>query len=265
MNVILDKKDKKQVIEANISNRILYINSLRDTKMDLLIEENGVQWVFSSFQNVLMQNFKADNAEIVLETIDKVKGELDGKIGALCCLINDFSEPSDLIEKLLLNGFVEADHLYGMSLELEKRNHIVQEKNENFVIKKVTNEVDLKDWIKVVCETFHIQSYQKPFTAANLTSMPLFHHFVGYESGVPVAAITALFAEGVVGIYWVATVEEARGKGYASQLLEVVHRQALEAGYKIATLQSSEMAKPLYEKFGYEHEFTEASVEWYKR
>ncbi|MBM6616545.1 GNAT family N-acetyltransferase [Bacillus suaedaesalsae] len=264
MTVIVDKKNKQQVIDANISNRILYINSLRDTKMDLLKEENGVQWVFSCFQNVLMQNFNAKNSKIVLETIEQVKKRLDGKIGALCCLVNDQSQPSDLKENLLLNGFVLADNLYGMSLELEKRNIVVQETPEHFVVKKVNNEPDLNDWVKVVCETFHIQSYEKPFTDANLSTMDLFHHYVGYEKGVPVAAISALFAYGVVGIYWVATVESARGKGYAPQLLEVVHQHALEEGYKIATLQSSEMAKHLYEKFGYEHEFTESSIEWYK-
>ncbi|KAA0546218.1 GNAT family N-acetyltransferase [Bacillus sp. BGMRC 2118] len=263
MTIIRDKKDIQQVIQSNISNRILYINSLRDPKMDLLIEENGVQWVFSSFQNVLMQNFKAENSKIVLETIEHVKRKLDGKIGALCCLVNDQSQPSDLKENLLLNGFVHADNLYGMSLELENRKQVEYKPSKEFVIKKV-GEDDLQDWVQVVCTTFQIQAYEKSFTEANLAAMHLFHHYVGYENDVPVAAITALFAHGVVGIYWVATVESARGKGYASQLLEVVHQHALEEGYKVATLQSSEMAKQLYEKIGYEHEFTESSIEWYR-
>lgn len=51
----------------------------------------------------------------------------------------------------------------------------------------------------------------------------------------------------------VATKEEARRQGHAGKLLEMAHTAMLRKGCEWALLFSSEMAAPLYERYGYRH------------
>ena len=73
--------------------------------------------------------------------------------------------------------------------------------------------------------------------------------WVGYVDGRPVSTATAGVAAGLVGVYVVATVPEARGRGYGEALTWSAVASAPELD---ATLQASDMGKPIYERMGFE-------------
>jgi GNAT superfamily N-acetyltransferase len=58
------------------------------------------------------------------------------------------------------------------------------------------------------------------------------------------------------GIYWVATDETSRRKGFASRLLGAALRDARKRGCVTSTLQASPMGTPIYGRLGYETLFT---------
>jgi hypothetical protein len=73
--------------------------------------------------------------------------------------------------------------------------------------------------------------------------------WVGMVGDNPVSTATAYLSDGFVGVYAVATVEEARGRGYG----EAVTWSATLCEPELpATLQSTSMGRPVYVRMGYQ-------------
>jgi hypothetical protein len=77
-------------------------------------------------------------------------------------------------------------------------------------------------------------------------------HYIGYLGGEPVSTTSILYSDGVAGIYNVATLPSARGKGMGSMITAVPLVKAIERGYKISILHSSPMGYNIYKRLGYE-------------
>lgn len=75
-----------------------------------------------------------------------------------------------------------------------------------------------------------------------------FRVWVGSVDGRPVSTAMAFLSDGFVGVYAVATAEDARGRGYGQALswAATMCRPDLPA-----TLQASAMGRPVYERMGY--------------
>lgn len=57
--------------------------------------------------------------------------------------------------------------------------------------------------------------------------------------------------DGDCGVWWVATVPEARGRGLSRDLLRVALDEARGRGMRTSTLQATKMGFPVYERIGY--------------
>jgi GNAT superfamily N-acetyltransferase len=64
-----------------------------------------------------------------------------------------------------------------------------------------------------------------------------------------VLAVTDI--EGDCGIWWVATLPEARGHGLSTRLLEVALGEARRRGMGTSSLQATKLGRPIYERIGY--------------
>jgi GNAT superfamily N-acetyltransferase len=60
----------------------------------------------------------------------------------------------------------------------------------------------------------------------------------------------AFVADGVVGVYNVATIEPARRRGYGAALTRRAIAEGRRRGAGVAILQSSTMGRPVYEAIG---------------
>ncbi len=76
--------------------------------------------------------------------------------------------------------------------------------------------------------------------------------FLAYLDGEPVAIAMTIVSDGVAGIYWVGTLEQARGKGLGRAVTAAATNAGFELGADLASLQASPMGKPIYEAMGYE-------------
>jgi GNAT superfamily N-acetyltransferase len=65
------------------------------------------------------------------------------------------------------------------------------------------------------------------------------------------AVLGTLDHEGDCGIYWVATLPEARGRGLAGRLLHGALAEARERGCDISTLEATMLGRPVYARLGY--------------
>jgi GNAT superfamily N-acetyltransferase len=57
----------------------------------------------------------------------------------------------------------------------------------------------------------------------------------------------------VAGIYWVATLDEQRGRGYGAALTWAAVAGGRELGCRIASLQASRLGRPVYSRMGFVH------------
>ena len=75
---------------------------------------------------------------------------------------------------------------------------------------------------------------------------------VAYDDDAPVAAAQAMLSHGIAGVYWVGTLEAARGKGLGEAVCRWVTNWAFDQGAAAQSLQASTMGEPIYARMGYE-------------
>ncbi len=69
--------------------------------------------------------------------------------------------------------------------------------------------------------------------------------------GEPLACVGSIHEKGDCGIYLVATLPAARGRGLSSELMAVALREARESGCGSASLQATAMGEPVYARLGF--------------
>jgi GNAT superfamily N-acetyltransferase len=76
--------------------------------------------------------------------------------------------------------------------------------------------------------------------------------FLAYMDGAPVSIAMTIVSHGVAGVYWVGSLEEARGKGLGWALTAAATNAGFDLGAEVASLQASTMGESLYAAMGYE-------------
>lgn len=76
--------------------------------------------------------------------------------------------------------------------------------------------------------------------------------FIAYLDGTPVSIAMTIVTDGVAGIYWVGSLEQARGKGLGRATTTAATNAGFDLGADIASLQASPMGEPIYAAMGYE-------------
>lgn len=79
--------------------------------------------------------------------------------------------------------------------------------------------------------------------------------FLALLDGEPVSIAMTIVSHGVAGIYWVGSLDQARGKGLGRAVTVAATNAGFELGAETASLQASPMGKPIYLKLGYERAF----------
>lgn len=127
-------------------------------------------------------------------------------------------------------------------------------------IKRVETATMLADWVEVIVTGYPTPEFcRKPMTEGilnyGLGAERAMRLYLGYLNNRPVTASLGMLAGGVAGIYCVATLEEARGRGLGREITLAPLLQARNEGYRIGILQSSEMGYGVYSRIGFESIF----------
>jgi GNAT superfamily N-acetyltransferase len=86
-----------------------------------------------------------------------------------------------------------------------------------------------------------------------MLAQPKVRLYTGSVDGVPVATAMLVVTGSVAGIYWVATLEAQRRRGYGEALTWAAVAGGAEHGCTVASLQASELGRPVYARMGFDH------------
>jgi ribosomal protein S18 acetylase RimI-like enzyme len=122
-------------------------------------------------------------------------------------------------------------------------------------IESVSDNEMLKHWIDAALIGFGLPDNSEKACFDLFASLgfdlPL-RNYVGLMDGKPVAASQLFLAAGVAGIYWVATVPEARRQGIGKALTLAPLREARAIGYRFSILHPTEIGLGVYRSLGFE-------------
>ena len=79
--------------------------------------------------------------------------------------------------------------------------------------------------------------------------------FLALLDDEPVGIAMTMVSHGVAGIYWVGSLERARGKGIGRAVTVAATNAGFDLGANVASLQASPMGKPIYLDLGYDAAF----------
>ena len=109
------------------------------------------------------------------------------------------------------------------------------------------------DYLDVIADGFGMprELAETAMGAPLLLETPGFTGFLGLLDGRPVATSGVFVTGDIAGVYNVATVEAARGRGIGAAITWAAAQAGRDAGAARSVLQASEMGEPVYERMGY--------------
>lgn len=134
-------------------------------------------------------------------------------------------------------------------------NHETIEQHEvsGLEIRRVTNAAGIEDHCQIVTAGFGSDPAVAVGTICQgILDRPECVVYVGYADGEPVASGLGWRTGRTVGVYSIATVASARQRGYGAAMTARVVADGATAGADVATLQASEMGRPIYERLGFQ-------------
>lgn len=170
-----------------------------------------------------------------------------------------YGDQHTLQQTLENNGFAFSRSYPAMSIDLDAVH--TQTYGPDIEVKKIgIEEIDL--WISIVAQSYNTDAPE--FTKfihylIKHTPTQCLSFYIGYYQGTPVATSMTIRHDEIVGLHWVATLPEYRGKGVG---FAISHKPLLDAqaqGCTQAILLATTMGKPVYEKIGFK-EYAECKV-----
>lgn len=135
----------------------------------------------------------------------------------------------------------------------------------NIEIKQVVRAEQAADFAKIVIGSYQtlgmpVETGKNIFATPERMIRPYNYSVVAYLNGEPVSCAMIILSHSIAGVYWVGTLENARGKGLAKACTRAVGNEAFKRGVSRVVLQASPLGEPVYKRMGYE-EFTR--YPWY--
>lgn len=168
------------------------------------------------------------------------------------------STPARLGEYLLAHSFSPRNLAPNMAADLH---HLPPwSATPGLTIERINDVASLKSWGKVIQQVYDTPPSFTSFLMAAFSDevqnpLAACANYLAWRDGKPIATTTLFLGAGVVGIYRVATLPEYRGQGIGGAIVRAAMRDAQAAGYRYATLRSSEMAYHLYQQLGFRDEY----------
>jgi len=166
-------------------------------------------------------------------------------------MVGPEDSPPDLSRRLEESGFVRSGSP-GMAMDLS----LLREPAAppGFRLEPVQDEESLTDYSQLMPQAFGFDELSKEAVSGWIRGVGLqedLSHYIGYLDDEPVTFSSVFCADGVAGLYCVASTPEARGRGLGSLTSTVPLLAARGEGYRVGVLHSTMMAHGVYLRLGF--------------
>lgn len=170
------------------------------------------------------------------------------------------SRPLDLEDRLRDRGLEATEHELGMATELRNLppefDSLGLDSLGGLTVRRVACAEELTDFASVIAANweppdqavFGFYDSAAPLLIQDQCPMKL---FVGYLDDEPVASGELFLTRRIAGLYSMCTRKECRGRGIGSALTWTILKDARKRGISTAVLQSSDQAKGIYTRLGF--------------
>jgi ribosomal protein S18 acetylase RimI-like enzyme len=168
--------------------------------------------------------------------------------------LSAFALPADLEDRLLAKGFRYDGAETLMALELADLPPVPVV--EGVTVREVLNVGMLLDWERTLAVDFGAGEAEAKWVTSVYRRLRFgegaaFRHFVAYRDGHAVGTASVFLGSESAGIYFVATIPDARRQGIGGAITLAALQVARDAGYGVAVLGSSQMAESVYWRLGF--------------
>ena len=267
MSDILKDVSAPALVAAIKANLLGYFEYLGRSPKAELYDSTQLTWLLTGIphpflNHVLRTQLTPDNVdEMIKETLTCLKSR---SVTELSWWTEPGTQPTDLGEHLLAHGLTYTDGGPGMAADLLTLNEDVRPPSD-LAIERVGETGALKRWVHAAVIGFGLPDTSESacfdlFTGLGF-DLPL-RNYVGILNGKPVATAELFLAAGVAGIYWIATVPDARRQGIGAALTLAPLREARAMGYRIGILHSSLMGLGVYRRLGFQEYCKMSNYVW---
>ena len=219
-------------------------------------EDPGVTWFATGlpdplFNGVMTAHLAPDEID---PRIDDLVAEFRNRDLPLEWTVGSSTVPQDLGTHLRAHGFHHLLVVPGMAMDLAKLPD--EPLPDGLTVTRADSRRDLEECIRIAVSTFRIADELVPRLVDIEMGMPSDHRdrtvaFVGRFGGRPVASSVLFASAGVAGVYFVGTLDAARGRGLGRAMTVAALREGRDRGYHIGALQGTEMGVPVYRRLGF--------------
>jgi GNAT superfamily N-acetyltransferase len=175
------------------------------------------------------------------------------------------TRPADMPQRLAAHGFTSNGDSTGMAIDLHNMNETIPFPKGLEII-EVNDDKALQTWCEVLCTGFGTPPQAKPAMFQLFQTERRYQQpeklYLAVLDGRPVSTSLYFLGEGVVGIYMVATLPEARQKGAAFAVTQHALKEGRKQGYRAGILQASKMGEPVYRRMGFKEYCRVSSWAW---
>jgi GNAT superfamily N-acetyltransferase len=169
--------------------------------------------------------------------------------------VTPLTRPQGLGPVLQAHGMRHAYDAPGMTADLTKI-RLNGPPPEDVTIRQLTRAEELIHWVNVFLPAFSRPAeegevWRDVYARFGFGDSVPWTHFVAFLGDQPVATTTTLVDGALAGIYHVATIADARGRGIGAAVTRAAMRHAREAGATRAALQSSKSGFSVYRALGF--------------
>jgi GNAT superfamily N-acetyltransferase len=256
MPQVIGNLSPEAVIEAIEGNLVDASTALGRTMDGVVFRGTDVTWVYTGFPSlsrVLLARFPQEDAEDRVAEILSYFKQWDAGVS---WVVGPTSWPPKLGEYLHNQGFGSSEMWTGMAMNLVDLPPHSPPNAPGVRIETVDDDEGLRLWATLSPESAaaheEAEGSLNVFAPQNAGSETHSRFYLAYVDGAPASRCMSFSRGGVVGLYWISTLPEHRGKGLGT----AVGRRALEdartLGSRVAVMPAPNRGLALCERLGFQ-------------